>query len=160
VVNGTNDGGVAFKGFLASLRNDKMMNSMNIPIKQYAKTLYKLLDGKSKSEAEKIILEFVAVLTANNDLGKLKKIISEFGVVWNKEKGIVEAEITSASELSKDIVKLLDDYIAKLSGAKEVIIKEKVDKSILGGVIMRYADKVLDGSLKTKIEELKSNLVK
>jgi len=134
--------------------------NMNIQIKQYSTILYKLLDGKSKSEAEKIILEFVAVLTANNDLGKLKKIISEFGVVWNKEKGIVEAEITSASELSKDIVKLLDDYIAKLSGAKEVIIKEKVDKSILGGVIMRYADKVLDGSLKTKIEELKSNLVK
>jgi len=134
--------------------------NMNIQIKQYSTILYKLLDGKSKSEAEKIILEFVAVLTANNDLGKLKKIISEFGVVWNKEKGIVEAEIISVNELSKDIVKLLNDYIAKLSGAKEVMLSEEVDKSLLGGVVIKYGDKVLDGSLKTKIDSLKRELTK
>lgn len=133
---------------------------MNISIKQYAKILYKLLDGKNKSEAEKIIEDFVAVLAENNDQGKIKKIISEFGVIWNKEKGIVEAEVLSANELSKDIVKLLDDYIVKLSGAKEVVMSESVDRNLLGGVVIRYGDKVLDGSLKTKINELKNNLIK
>lgn len=133
---------------------------MNIPIKQYAKTLYKIVDGKNKSETEKIISEFVAVLAENNDLGKIKKIIAEFNNLWNKEKGIVEAEIASAKELDKDIVKLLDDYIVKLSGAKEVVMGEKIDKNLLGGVIIRYGDKVLDGSLKAKISSLKIELTK
>ena len=133
---------------------------MNISIKQYAKTLYKLIDGKNKNEAGKMIEEFVAVLALNNDLGKIKKIIEEFGRIWNKEKGIIEAEVISSSELSNDIVNLLDGYILKLSGAKEVILSEKVDKSLLGGVIIRYGDKILDGSLKTKIHELKNNMVK
>lgn len=133
---------------------------MNIPTKQYAKTLYKLVDGKSKNEAEKIIEDFVTVLAENNDQGKIKKIIKEFSNNWNREKGIVEAEILSAKELDKEIVKLLNSYIAKLSGAKEIVLSEKVDKSLLGGVVIRYGDKVLDGSLKTKINDLKNNMVK
>jgi F-type H+-transporting ATPase subunit delta len=133
---------------------------MNIPIKQYAKTLYKLIDSKGKTEAEKIIEDFAAVLVSNNDQGKIKKIIAEFDNIWNKEKGIVEAEVISAGELSKDIVKLLDDYIAKLSGANEVILSEKVNKDLLGGVVIKYGDKVLDGSLKTKINDLKNNMTK
>ncbi len=137
-----------------------MMNSMNIPIKQYAKILYKIIDGKSKNDAEKIIGDFVAILTENNDQGKIKKIIEEFNNFWNKEKGIVEAEILSAKELNKDIAKLLNNYIAKLSGAKEVVMSESIDKNLLGGVVIRYGDKVVDGSLKTKIESLKIELTK
>jgi F-type H+-transporting ATPase subunit delta len=136
------------------------MEFMNIPTKQYAKTLYKIIDGKSKNEAEKIIEDFVAAMSENNDLGKIKKIIEEFNKTWNREKGIVEAEILSAKELDKDIVKLLNSYIVKLSGANEVVLSERVDKGLLGGVVIRYGDKVLDGSLKTKINDLKNNLVK
>ncbi len=133
---------------------------MNIPTKQYAKILYKLVDGKNKNEAEKIINEFIAVLVENNDQGKIKKIIWEFNNLWNKARGIIEAEIISASELSNDVIKLLNDYITKLSGAKEAILSEKVEKNLLGGVIIKYGDKVLDGSLKTKIIYLKNNLIK
>jgi F-type H+-transporting ATPase subunit delta len=133
---------------------------MDISIKQYAKTLYKLIDSKGKNEAEKIIEDFVAVLAENNDHGKIKKIIEEFNNFWNKEKGIVEAEISSAKELDKEIVKLLNNYIAKLSGAKEVVLSEKVDKNLLGGVIIKYGDKVLDGSLRSKINDFKNNMVK
>jgi F-type H+-transporting ATPase subunit delta len=133
---------------------------MKITNKQYAKTLYKLVDGKNKNEVEKIIKEFVAILSENNDLGKIKKIIEAFSVIWDKEKSMVEAEITSAKELDKDMVRLLNGYIVKLSGAKEVVINKNVDKNILGGVIIRYGDKVLDGSLKTKISELKNNMAK
>lgn len=133
---------------------------MNIIPKQYAKTLYKLVDGKSKSEVEKIIEEFIAAMVANNDQGKIKKIIIEFNNLWNKEKGIVEAEVSSAKELDKDIVKLLYCYIVKLSGAKEVVINKKVEKNILGGVVVKYGDRVVDGSLKTKINSFKIELTK
>ena len=90
----------------------------------------------------------------------LKKIIEAFSVIWNKEKGIVEAEVLSANELSKDVVKLLNGYITKLSGAREVVIREKVEKNLLGGVVIKYGDRVVDRSLKTKISDLKNNMVK
>lgn len=133
---------------------------MKVLVKQYAKTLYNLFDGKKKNEVEKIIAEFVAVLAENNDLGKIKKIIAEFEKFWNKERGIVEAEITSARGLDKDVVKLLNSYIVKLSGAKEVIMSEKVDKNLLGGVVLRFGDKVVDGSLRNRLEDLKQKMLK
>lgn len=133
---------------------------MRVSFKKYAAILYNLIDGKSKNEAEKIIFKFVAVLAENNDQGKLKKIIAEFNNHWNKEKGIVEAEVASAKELDKDIVKLLNGYIVKLSGAKEVVMSEKVEKDLLGGVVIRYGDRVVDGSLKAKLIELKDKMIK
>jgi len=62
--------------------------------------------------------------------------------------------------LDKETGKLLKNYITGLSGAKEVLVSEKTDKNILGGVIIKYGDKVLDGSLKTSLEELKEKMIK
>ena len=66
----------------------------------------------------------------------------------------------SARELNKETIKLLKSYVIKLSGAKEVVVDEQVDKNILGGVVIKYGDKVIDGSLKAQLEELKDKLVK
>lgn len=133
---------------------------MKITEKQFALSLYESLSGKSEKEAGVVIEKFVKVLVENNELAKFEKIIEEFVNIWNKEKGIVEAEITSAKGLDKEIVKLLNGYIVKLSGAKEVAMKEKIDKDLLGGVIIKYGDQVLDGSLKMRLSSLKDKMVK
>jgi len=62
--------------------------------------------------------------------------------------------------LDKASIKLLENYIAELSGAKEVVLNEKIDKNILGGVVIRYGDRVVDGSLRTSLEELKNKMIK
>lgn len=133
---------------------------MKITPKQYAESLYQSVRNKKDSQIKSVIENFVKLLAANNDMAKADKITGQFKKIWNREEGIVEAEAVSARELDKKIVKLLNGYIVQLSGARKVLLKQKVDKNILGGVIIKYEDKILDGSLKMKLNELRSKMIK
>jgi len=133
---------------------------MKITPKQYALALYGSIKDEKTEKIKVILNEFVNVLSKNNDILKSEKIILEFEKTWNKKKGIVEAEIISANDLDKPIVKLLNEYIAKLSGADQVISGQAVDKNLLGGVVVKYSDKIIDGSLRTRLNNLKEEMVK
>ncbi len=133
---------------------------MKIKPKQFALSLYEAVDGKSPSEVKAIITGFVKLLAEKKMLAKADKISAEFTKIWNEKHGIIEANISSANNLDKANIKLLENYIAELSGAKEVLLTEKIDKNILGGVVIRYGDRVVDGSLKTQLAELKEKLIK
>lgn len=133
---------------------------MKITPKQFSLSLYEAIDGKTSGQAKVVIEKFVELLAEKNMLAQADKISAEFIKIWNEKHGIVEASATSANGLDKASIKLLENYIVELSGAKEVVLNEKIDKNILGGVIIKYGDKVLDGSLKTTLSDLKDNLVK
>lgn len=133
---------------------------MKITAKQFALSFYESLAGKTAEQAKAVIKKFVEFLAGKNMLGQADKIEAEFLKIWNEKNKIIEAEVMSASGLDKANVKLLKNYIASLSGAKEVLLNEKIDKSILGGVIIKYGDKILDASLRIQLEELREKLVK
>ena len=133
---------------------------MKISTKKYATALYDCVKDKKKDEVRNIIKAFVRLLAEANAISQADKIINEFVSIWNKEQGIVEAEIISADKLEKQTANMLNKYIGKLSGAKTVSIKETEDKNLLGGVIIKYGDKVLDGSLKTRLSSLREEMKK
>ncbi|OGF23444.1 ATP synthase F1 subunit delta [Candidatus Falkowbacteria bacterium RIFCSPHIGHO2_02_FULL_42_9] len=133
---------------------------MKITTKQLALSLYESLDGKTPSRVKVALEKFVELLAETNQLTKADKIVTEFIKIWHTKHGIVEALATSANGLNKTETKLLKDYVAGLSGAKEVLLSEKNDKNILGGVIIKYGDKILDGSIRTSLSELKNQLIK
>lgn len=133
---------------------------MKITAKQFALSLYESLEGKTAGQIKAVIKKFVEFLAGKNMLDRADKIEAEFLKIWNEKNGIIEALSISANELDKANIKLLKNYIAALAGAKTVFLKEKINKSILGGVIIKYGDKILDASLKTQLEELREKLVK
>ena len=133
---------------------------MRITAKQYALSLYESVYGKTAGEAKPLVKKFVELLVKKNKITLEDKIIKEFDKTWNKAAGLVEVEITSAGGLNKEMAKLLKSYVAKLSGAKEIAVQEKIDKTMLGGVIIKYGDKVLDGSLKNGLAELREKLIR
>ncbi|MBI2459190.1 MAG: ATP synthase F1 subunit delta [Parcubacteria group bacterium] len=133
---------------------------MKITPKQSALSLYEALEEKSAGQIKAVIKKFVELLARDNMLGASDKIIVQFVKIWHEKQGLVEAEAISANGLSQANIKLLENYIIKLAGAKTVSLNEKIDKNILGGVVIRYGDKILDASLKTQLEELKEKMVK
>ncbi|MDO8668201.1 MAG: ATP synthase F1 subunit delta [bacterium] len=133
---------------------------MKITAKKFALSLYESVEGKSPSQVKHAIEEFVKLLAEKNQLSASDKIVAEFIKIWNEKHGIVEAEVTSANGFSRDMIKLIKGHVTELSGAKEVLLSEKIDKNILGGVVIRYGDKIIDGSIKTQLEELKDRMVK
>jgi len=133
---------------------------MKVSTKKYAEILYALIKNKKEAEIKPVVKDFAEFLVANKDTGKLGLIMEKFSSLWNTNQSITEAELLSARKLDEEIVANLKKYLAGITGVKQVIFKEKIDKTILGGVVISYRDKVIDGSLRTKIKQLRDNMVK
>ncbi|MFA6382815.1 MAG: ATP synthase F1 subunit delta [Parcubacteria group bacterium] len=133
---------------------------MKITAIQYANTLYELTDGKTKQEVDGVVAGFLKVLRKNNQLKMAGKIIEKFSNLYNQKNGIVEAEVTSREALSKDVGNKLRNYVSTKYKAKEVVIKNKIDEGIKGGIIIKVGDEIVDASISGKLRSLKSSLEK
>jgi len=132
---------------------------MKISNQQYAQTLFELVKNESPENAKKIIADFARLLVARHDAYRLDKVLSEFNNFWNKEFRVIEAVISSFSSLNKNTEALLRDYIQKVSGAQEIETTFTIDKSILGGVVIKYGDRIFDAGLKSRLEKLKEKII-
>ncbi|MEA3449507.1 MAG: F0F1 ATP synthase subunit delta, partial [Patescibacteria group bacterium] len=117
---------------------------MKITAKQYAQSLYESIKNQDKQASKKTIAEFVKILLRNNDLKKIEKIIVKFKKIYNKEQGIVETEITCAFKLDDGVLSDLKKYIKNISNANIVNVGKNIDKDLIGGIIIKYDDKILD----------------
>jgi len=133
---------------------------MKITPTQYAKTLYELTLEKSQNEIDAVIPEFSKLLVKKNQMKLLPKIIEKFNHIWNKNNGIVEAEIISCEKLADELSNKLRNYISNKYQAKEVLINNIVNESLKGGIIIRVGDEVMDGSVERQLKELKMQLEK
>ncbi|MCX6795274.1 MAG: ATP synthase F1 subunit delta [Candidatus Falkowbacteria bacterium] len=133
---------------------------MKISPKQYARGLYDSLLGKSDSEVKEVLHTFVSILGRDRVLSREKEITAAFVEIWNSENGEMAASITSAHELAGDSREAVVSYLKNRTGAKSVILTENVDKNLLGGFVLKYESKVLDGSLKTNLADLKASMEK
>jgi F-type H+-transporting ATPase subunit delta len=131
---------------------------MKITPNQYAKTLYELTLDKSQSEIGDVIAEFAKLLAKKNQTKLLPKIIEKFTAIWNKENGIVEAEVMSARKLESHQVHKVESYLKKKYEAKKVLINNVVNESIKGGIIIRVGDEVMDGSVSRQLQNLRKKL--
>jgi F-type H+-transporting ATPase subunit delta len=137
----------------------KIIN-MKITATQYAKSLYELTDGKTKQDINGVVVGFVKVLQKNNQIRLVKNIIEKFSNLYNQKNGIVEAEITSREALGKDVSNKLRNYVSTKYKAKEVVIKNKIDEQIKGGIIIKVGDEIVDASISGKLRSLRSSLEK
>lgn len=133
---------------------------MKISAEKYALTLSELTDGKSKDGIKKVITDFLRVLVANNDLSKSDAIIAEMEKINDKKDGIVKASIVSANELGNESIDAISEFIKSKTGAEKVKINQEKNKDLLGGVVIRYGDKIVDSSLRARVNELKKKMIK
>ncbi len=131
---------------------------MKVSVQQYAKSLYDSVFEKSEKEVKAVLKSFVAILGRNRELNKAEEIIRVFNELWNKEHGEVNATLVSARELGPTARETVTHYLKEKTSAKKISLKEEVDEKLIGGFVLKYDSKVLDGSLKTSLENLKNNI--
>lgn len=119
----------------------------------------KLLESLiAKTRPGKTTANFVRVLLQNGRLNDIVEINKRFAEVLDERRGLVSAEITSARELPQNERAEFERNLEKLTG-KKVTINYSIDKEIIGGVVTRIGSTVYDGSVKTKLENLREQLV-
>lgn len=133
---------------------------MKITATQYAKTLYELTADKSPKETDVVVENFVKLLDQKRQLKLAPKIMAKFSEIYNQENGIVEAEVTSREKLDKDILTRVSTYVSTKYKAKKVVLNNLIDASVKGGIIIRVGDEILDGSIQTQLNNLRSILIK
>ncbi len=87
----------------------------------------------------------------------LKSIAERFFGLANETRNIVEAEVTTALELSVVHKVNLMQVLSRMTG-KELRIRYQVDPVILGGLVVRLGDRIIDGSVKRQLERLKDSI--
>ena len=101
-----------------------------------------------------LALNFIKLVAKNRRLPALSDAITAFMALVAAAKGEVAAEVTSAEKLSEKHIKDIKAAL-KSSMGREVLLTAKTDSSILGGLIVKVGSKMMDNSLKTKLQNLK-----
>lgn len=129
----------------------KYFESPVVPLERKKALLEQILE---KTELSKELSRLLLLMAQNNRLGIIRAFTSEFERYVDSRLGIVKAEIISATELDNETLSKIKDKIEKLF-RKKVEITVQLDPSLIGGLIVKVADKVLDASIKTQLEMLK-----
>lgn len=128
--------------------------------KKLAIALLELLDGKTKKEAEDIIGKFFVFLKQKNKLSSIPKIEKELEILFNKQHKIVNAHIETAEKIDEHTRKEIEEFIKNKTDAQTIELTEKINTKLLGGIIMKYEDKIIDSSIRTKLNNLKIEIEK
>lgn len=91
-------------------------------------------------------------------LFKASLILSQLKKIINKEEGIMTVKITSMKKLSREAKEKLAHLLKKKYSAKNIILEEKLDGKLLGGIIVEINDEVIDLTIKNKISQLEAYL--
>ena len=132
---------------------------MKLTNKKYAQALFESVHNKNEKEINIILKNFIDLLAKKNALAKIDKILDEFDTIWNKENKVVKATITTAQELDQATSTTLENYIKELSGAEKLEVENKIKKGFISGAIIKYGDRILDNSLKTRINNLRIKMI-
>ena len=97
---------------------------------------------------------FLQVLTANRRLFAVGDVIREFNALVAKFKGEASANVTVAEALSEKNLDALKTALKSVTG-KDVILNVKVDPSIIGGLVLKLGSRMVDSSLRTKLNSIK-----
>jgi len=106
---------------------------------------------------DKTIQNLLGVLAENNRLGLVNGIIEKFDTLMSAHRGEVEAVITSAAQLDNRTVSRLESAITKsqyIGQGKKLKITNKVDPTILGGLVVEIGDRTIDFSISSKMAKL------
>ena len=108
-------------------------------------------------QADRILTNFFTLLINEQRANILPDIAQEFQILTDKAENISHGTVISAIELDAKLLNRVQSTLEKFTGNK-VILETKVDTSIIGGIIAKVGDLVLDGSIQTQLIGLKESI--
>lgn len=110
-----------------------------------------------KLELSRIMNSFVMLLFDKGRIKFLRDVNNYYNIFADELKGVIHADLISATELSSESFEQIRNSLSKMTG-KQVLLDTKLDPSLIGGVITKIGDLVLDGSIKTQLQNMRESL--
>lgn len=127
---------------------------MRLKTKDFAAALYTATIEAKGKDLHAVLAEFVQILAKHQMLKKAERIIAEYVAYAKKQEGILNIQISSARKLDAKTIEIIKDAFGK-----KVEAIESLDESLLGGFVVKTADKIFDASIKKQLVRLKQSLV-
>lgn len=110
-----------------------------------------------KIAASSVVRNFCMLVADKNRLGFLPEIAACYAKLLDEAQGVVRGKVVTAIRLSDALQKAVVDKLQKDSGRK-VVLDYEVDQDIIGGLVLKIGDKVLDASIRAQLQILKENI--
>ena len=110
-------------------------------------------------DADPTLVNFLQVLIENHRLPLIHRVRRQFDVLWDHENRRLPVEVTSAVELDRSVVEALEARIHEQTG-QNVQLESKVDPDILGGIVLRVGNSILDASVRNRLEQLRREVAR
>ena len=108
-----------------------------------------------KAGIKGLAANFLRVITTNRRLFAVRDMIRAYRVLAARQKGEVTAEVTVAEPLSDKNIGALKDALKSVTGGKDIALDMNVDPAIIGGLIVKVGSRMVDSSLRTKLNAIK-----
>jgi len=155
---------------------DTVLGQLRVVDESFKQTpdLYKLMNTPTISDDEKIgivnavfdgkvsdyVRNFLRLLAVKKRIGCYPRIVREFRKQYNEHFGLAEIVITSAMPISAEQRGRIVAKMATVIGTtqEKVVVSEKVEKDLIGGITVDYGNIRYDGSVKTRLGELAKDI--
>ncbi len=104
------------------------------------------------------VMNLITLMLRRGRIEELPRLAAEFQRLDDQRQGITRATATSASSLTPDEVGALTERLEQTAGGR-VALDTAVDPSLLGGLVVRLGDRLIDGSVRSRLERLRNQLV-
>jgi F-type H+-transporting ATPase subunit delta len=108
-----------------------------------------------QAEIRGLAANFLKLITANRRLFAVRDIIKAFRTLVAKHKGEVTADVTVADQLDDKHREAITATLKAITGGKDVDLHVKVDPAIIGGLVVKLGSRMVDTSLRTKLNAIK-----
>lgn len=131
----------------------EILKTPKINISEKKKMIDEIFQGKISQE----IINFTKIILEKRRVKNLFSISKEFERMVYEHKGIVKAKAITTIPLGKREIDKLQKKLSDVT-QKSVILENEIDKSLIGGVMIKLGDRVIDGTIKGKLEQLENSL--
>ena len=116
--------------------------------------LDKALEGE-----DDVVRNFLAVLIENHRMPALFRIRRELDAMWREVNKLLPVQVTSAVELDESVTRQIGEEIGRQTGRK-VELSTHVDPDVLGGIVLRVGNSILDASIRTRLDRLRKQVAR
>lgn len=116
-----------------------------------------MIDELFKGKVSESVLNLCYITVDKGRERYLAEISKEYTIFSNREQGIVVAKALTAVPMSEDELNALEEKLSKQFN-KRIQLSNQVDERVLGGVLLKIGDKVIDGSIKGRFEDIQREL--